>query len=315
MKKVVLTVLKIAGIVLLVLILLIAGFLFWLSRRPFVPNNYTETVETGGALEAKYLAMGPYEVKHVKAEAPEDWKEFVAYYPAQLEDSGDQWPAVVFVNGTGVYAAKYPALFRHLASWGFIVLGNEDPGTFSGDSTDATLAWLLEQNGDPDSVFYQKVDTAHMGLSGHSQGGVGVFNAISEQPNGGLYTCAVSLSPTQEDLAAALNIPYDPSKTVIPTLVLAGTSNDVITPEGMEKLYSKLGGPRVMALRTDTDHGSMLYSGDGYVTAWLMYWLRGDEEAGKAFWGEAPELAGNPNWRGVQISRSAGEGTSEDADH
>ena len=41
----------------------------------------------------------------------------------------------------------------------------------------------------------------------------------------------------------------------------------------------------------------------------------GDEEAGKAFWGEAPELAGNPNWRGVQISRSAGEGTSEDADH
>ncbi len=315
MKKVVLTVLKIAGIVLLVLILLIAGFLFWLSRRPFVPNNYTETVETGGALEAKYLAMGPYEVKQVKAEAPEDWKEFVAYYPAQLEDSGDQWPAVVFVNGTGVYASKYPALFRHLASWGFIVLGNEDPGTFSGDSTDATLAWLLEQNGDPDSVFYQKVDTAHMGLSGHSQGGVGVFNAISEQPNGGLYTCAVSLSPTQEDLAAALNIPYDPSKTVIPTLVLAGTSNDVITPEGMEKLYGKLGGPKAMALRTDTDHGSMLYSGDGYVTAWLMYWLRGDEEAGKAFWGEAPELAGNPNWRGVQISRSAGEGTSEDADH
>lgn len=315
MKKVVLTVLKIAGIVLLVLILLIAGFLFWLSRRPFVPNDYTETVETGGALEAKYLAMGPYEVKQVKAEAPEDWKEFVPYYPAQLEDSGDQWPAVVFVNGTGVYAAKYPALFRHLASWGFIVLGNEDPGTFSGDSTDATLAWLLEQNGDPDSVFYQKVDTAHMGLSGHSQGGVGVFNAISEQPNGGLYTCAVSLSPTQEDLAAALNIPYDPSKTVIPTLVLAGTSNDVITPEGMEKLYGKLGGPKAMALRTDTDHGSMLYSGDGYVTAWLMYWLRGDEEAGKAFWGEAPELAGNPNWRGVQISRSAGEGTSEDADH
>lgn len=315
MKKVVLTVLKIAGIVLLVLILLIAGFLFWLSRRPFVPNDYTETVETGGALEAKYLAMGPYEVKQVKAEAPEDWKEFVAYYPAQLEDSGDQWPAVVFVNGTGVYASKYPALFRHLASWGFIVLGNEDPGTFSGDSTDATLAWLLEQNEDPDSVFYQKVDTDHLGLSGHSQGGVGVFNAISGQPHGGMYACAVSLSPTQEDWAEALKIPYDPSKTTIPTLVLAGTNNDVITPEGMEKLYSKLGGPRVMALRTGTDHGQMLYAGDGYVTAWLMYWLQGDEEAGKAFWGEAPELAGNPNWRGVQISRSAGEGTSEDADH
>ena len=101
MLNVIRTVLKIVGIVLLVLIVLIAGFLFWLSRRPFVPTNYTKTVETGGAIEAKYLAMGPYEVEQVKAEAPEDWKEFVAYYPAELEDSEEQWPAVVFVNGTG----------------------------------------------------------------------------------------------------------------------------------------------------------------------------------------------------------------------
>ena len=108
MKQAILTILKIIGILLLVLIVLIAGFLFWLSRRPFVPNNYTKTVETGGALEAQYLDMGPYEVEQMKAEAPEDWKEFVAYYPAALEGSGEQWPAVVFVNGTGVYASKYP---------------------------------------------------------------------------------------------------------------------------------------------------------------------------------------------------------------
>ena len=127
MKNVILTVLKVIGVVLLVLIVLIAALLFWLSRRPFVPNSYTKTVDTGGTIEARYLAMGPYAVKQGKAEAPEDWKELVAYYPAELEGSGEKWPAVVFVNGTGVYASKYPALFRHLASWGFIVLGNEDP--------------------------------------------------------------------------------------------------------------------------------------------------------------------------------------------
>ena len=302
MLNVIGTVLKIVGIVLLVLIVLIAALLFWLSKRPFVPTNYTKTVETGGVIEAKYLAMGPYEVKQVKAEAPEDWKEFVAYYPAELEDSGEQWPAVVFVNGTGVYASKYPALFRHLASWGFIVLGNEDPGTFSGDSADATLAWLLEENEDPNSLFYQRVDTDCLGLSGHSQGGVGVFNAVNEQPHGGMYACAVSLSPTQEDWAEALKIPYDPSQTAVPTLVLAGTNNDVITPEGMEALYNKLGGPKAMALRTDTGHGEMLYSGDGYVTAWLMYWLRGDEEAGAAFFGPEAELLHNPKWQGGAVS-------------
>ena len=297
MLKVIGTVMKIVGIIALALIVLIAGFLFWLSKRPFVPNDYTKTVEAGGAIEARYLAMGPYEVRQVKAEAPEDWKEFVAYYPADLEESGEKWPAVVFVNGTGVYASKYPALFRHLASHGFLVLGNEDPGTFSGDSADATLSWLLEQNDDPDSMFYQKVDTDHLGLSGHSQGGVGVFNAISGQPHGGMYACAVSLSPTQEDWAEALQIPYDPSQTSIPTLVLAGTENDVITPEGMERLYKKLGGAKAMALWTDTDHGQMLYSGDGYVTAWFLYWLRGDQEAGGAFFGGDAELLTNPLWR------------------
>ena len=300
--RLIVQILKIFLIVILALILLIAALLFWLSRRPFVPNNYTETVETGGAVEAKYLATGPHKVERVTVEAPEDWKEFVAYYPADLEESGEKWPAVVFVNGTGVFASKYPALFRHLASWGFIVLGSEDPSTFSGDSTDAALAWLLEEKDNPDSLFYQKVDTAHIGLSGHSQGGVGVFNAVSGQPHGGRYTCAVSLSPTQEDWAAALKIPYDPSGTAIPALVLAGTENDVITPEELELLYGKLGGPRAMALRTGTGHGEMLYSGDGYVTAWLMYWLKGDREAGAAFFGEDAELLQNPGWQNARAS-------------
>ncbi len=268
-----------------------------------MPNSYTKTVETGGTIEAKYLAMGPYAVKQGKAEAPEDWKEYRGLLSRlKLEGSGEeQWPAVVFVNGTGVYASKYPALFRHLASWGFIVLGNEDPGTFSGDSADATLAWLLEENEDPDSVFYQRVDTDHLGLSGHSQGGVGVFNAVSEQPHGGMYTCAVSLSPTQEDWAEALKIPYDPSKTAIPTLVLAGTKNDVITPEGMERLYAKLAGPKAMALRVDADHGQMLYSGDGYVTAWLMYWLRGGPGGGRRLLRPGGRAADQPpvaGWKG-----------------
>ena len=132
---------------------------------------------------------------------------------------------------------------------------------------------------------------------------MGVFNAISEQPRGGLYTCALSLSPTREDLAQALKIPYDPSKTTISTLVLAGTKNDVITPEGMEILYGKLGGPKVMALRDGTDHGQRRYSGDGYVTAWFLYWLQGDEEAGKAFFGEPGELSQNFLWQNVRMDR------------
>ena len=292
--KIILKVLKWVGIVILAIVLLLAILLIILSKKPFVPSNYTKTVETGGELEAKYLAMGQYEVKHTEADAPEDWGKFITYYPAEMETESKTYPVVVMVNGTGVYASKYPALFKHLASWGFIVIGNEDPSTCSGDSADATLAYLLEQNDDPNSVFYQKVDTAHIGITGHSQGGVGVFNAVTQQPHGNLYTCAVSLSPTEMELADAIGLHYEPDKMTVPTLLLAADANDVITPEGAQKVYDAMTVPKAMALRSGMDHGKMLYSADGYVTAWFLYWLTEDEASGRAFMGEESELLNNP---------------------
>ncbi len=292
--KIVLNIIKWAVVVILAIILLLGLLLFALSKKPFVPNNYTKTVETDGELEAKYLAMGQYEVKQTEADAPEDWGKFITYYPAELEIENKTYPVVVMVNGTGVYASKYPALFKHLASWGFIVIGNEDPSTCSGDSADATLDYLFNRNDDPGSVFYQKVDTAHIGITGHSQGGVGVFNAVTNQPHGNLYTCAVSLSPTEMEVADTIGLHYEPDKMTVPTLLLAADANDVITPEGAQKVYDAMTAPKAMALRTGADHGKMLYSADGYVTAWFLYWLTEDETSGKAFIGEGSELLSNP---------------------
>lgn len=297
----VLKILKIAGIILLILVVLIAALLICLSMKPFVPDNYTKTVDTGGRIEAKYLSMGAHEVKYAEAEAPGDWKKFEAFYPADLETEANTYPVVVFANGTGVAASKYKALFRHLASWGFIVLGNEDPSTCTGASAEATLAWLLEQNDDPDSVFYQKVDTEHIGISGHSQGGVAVFNAVSEQPHGGLYICAVSLSPTEWALAMAIGLDYDPGKMTTPTLILAAPENDVITPDGVKGLADAIPAGTVRALRPGMDHGRMLYSADGYVTAWFMWQLQGDQNAAKAFVGESPEILNNPMYQDVAV--------------
>ena len=297
----VLKILKIAGIILLILVVLIAALLICLSMKPFVPNNYTKTVGTGGEIEAKYLSMGTHEVKYAEAEAPGDWKKFEAFYPAGLETEENAYPVVVFANGTGVAASKYKALFRHMASWGFIVLGSEDPSTCTGASAEAALVWLLEQNSDPDSVFYQKVDRSHIGISGHSQGGVAVFNAVSEQPHGGLYTCAVSLSPTEWALAMAIGLDYDPSTMTTPTLILAAPENDVITPDGVKSLAGVIPAGTVRALRPGMDHGKMLYSADGYVTAWFMWQLQGDQDAAKAFVGESPEILDNPMYQDVAV--------------
>lgn len=295
-------ILKIAGIVILAILALLALLIFRIFTAPMVPQSYTKTVETGGEIEAEYLAMGQHQVKHTETAAPGDWKAFKAYYPAGLEDSEGPFPVVVLVNGTGVGASRYKALFQHLASWGFIVLGNEDPSTCTGASADAALAWLLEQNGDPDSIFYQKTDTGHIGLSGHSQGGVAVFNAVSGQPHGNLYTCAVSLSPTEWAVAEAIGLHYNPGKMSVPTLILAAPENDVITPEGIKSLSDAIPADTVTALRRGMDHGKMLYSADGYVTARFMWRLCGNEHAAEAFVGEDAELLANPLYQEQRTS-------------
>ena len=54
--------LKIVGIIVLVLIVGIFILLKFLGSRPAVPANYTQDIETGGSIEAKYMAAGGHEV-------------------------------------------------------------------------------------------------------------------------------------------------------------------------------------------------------------------------------------------------------------
>lgn len=212
-----------------------------------------------------------------------------------------KYPVVLFVNGTGVGASRYEPVFEHLASWGFIAIGNEDPSTWEGKKADETLAWLLAANGDEASIFYHKVDIENIGVTGHSQGGVGVYNTINGTEHKDIYKCAISLSPTEEETAAAINIPYDPAKTSIPIFMLCGTNSDVISPENMTKTYDKVSAPKMMAVRKNTGHGEMLYSADGYATAWFMWQLQGDQDAAKAFVGDDAEILNNPLYQNQQI--------------
>ena len=299
--------LKIIGIILLVIVLLMALLFLgvkWFFQKmliaPMVPANYTEIVEAGGEIEAAYLATGNYETAYLAVPAPEEWGKYIIFYPKELERSEKTYPVVVLVNGTGVYASRYPALFAHLASWGFIVIGNEDPSTCMGTSANAALSYILSENENADSIFYHKADVDNIGISGHSQGGVGTFNAITIQEHNDLYKCAVSLSPTESVLADALHMPYDASQTTIPIMILAGTEHDVISLEGMQQMYQEISAPKLMARKSARGHGEMLYCADGYVTAWFMWLLQGDTYAAGAFTGEHPEILYNALYQDQQ---------------
>ncbi len=297
---------KIVGIVLLAVVGLIVFIFVKAALTPAVPKDYTATTKTGGDIEAAYLAMGTYEARYKEVRTDEAYKKYEIYYPSELETSDDRYPLVIFVNGTGIKASKYKALFRHLASWGFIVAGNEDESSGNGESTDKTLAYLLSENEDPDSIFYQKIDTDNIGLSGHSQGGAGVLSAITIREHKDLYKTAVCLSPTYEELAHGLGWNYRPEEVDIPILLLAGTKGEfemetVIPTEKMNELYDKIPSDKIMARRKEAEHGDMLYQADGYVTAWFMYQLQNDRSAAKAFVGDDPELLNNALYQEQKI--------------
>ena len=74
----------------------------------------------------------------------------------------------VFANGAGVRYQKYGATFEHLASWGFVVIGNDDANSASAKSSSITLDYILSLNSNEESIFFNKLDTANVGISGHS---------------------------------------------------------------------------------------------------------------------------------------------------
>ncbi len=298
MKKV----LKIIVIVVLAVVVLTAAMVIRGMLTPAVPAGYTEKVSTGGEIEKKYLHDGSYETACFEQKADGDYEKFEVWYPKEMTEKERTYPLIVVLNGTGVPASKYKEQFRHFASWGFIVIGTEEKEAWDGAAADDSLAFLMEQNETQGSIFYHRIDPDNISAVGHSQGGAGVFNAITEREHSRLYKTAVLLSPTNEEQTAALGWHYDLSRVDIPILLLAGTKGDfemklVIPTEAMTSMYDKLNVPKVMARKLDCEHGEMLYSADGYVTAWLMWQLQGDEEAGGAFAGNGAELLTNPLYR------------------
>lgn len=299
------TAFKVIGIVILMVVVLITAFLIIVSRIPAVPNDYHKNAKTGGDIEAQYMKSGDFDVSVYEEPVLHGFGKYVTYYLAELSASDKKYPVIVISNGSGTPISKYPAVQKHLASWGFIVIGTDEENDWNGFAAEMCLRHLKRWNdnekiSDTESIFYQKVDLENVGIVGHSQGGVGVINAVTAQAHKDVYKAAVALSPTNKELAYNLEWEYDAALINTPIMLMSGAGGGddwVVTGEQLEDIYNDIGGDKVMARRKDTPHGNMLYSANGYVTEWFMWRLCGDENAAKAFTGDSPEIMGNSMYR------------------
>ncbi len=296
-------------IILIVVLLLGGGIFAYATAKQNLPNDYYNKYESTKIVESTYRVMGKSEVEHKEVKANKHLKKYVIFYPKELETDYQSYPVVVMVNGVLESAKRFKPIFKHLASWGFIVIGNEDGNTASGDSAIQTLLYIIEENSNPKSVFYKKVDLSKIGIAGHGEGGIGAINAVTSKQGHHLKSL-FTLSTTSENIAYDLHWNYDVSGVKIPYFLVAsvGVEDEIIKPlSELQAHYNDISDSvfKVMARRVDADHDDMVVVADAYMTAWFRYTLMGDKGAAKAFIGEEPEIEYNPNWQDVQINKDA----------
>ena len=315
---------KLLIVLLVVLIALagagIGGYLYIKSMMPGGDGNndiaegYYKNFQSDAPLEMKYSQLGNYETAYT--EFPSDNEsigKIRVWYPAELESGDKSWPMILVVNASGTPAASYEPFFPRLASWGFIVVGNEDGQTGNGETASLTLNFML--NMPAGSVLSGKIDYDSMGIIGYSQGGAGAICAVTNYENGARYRAMFTGSAAYPTLAKNMGWEYDVSKVTIPYFMAAGTGNSDDSGNDPETSYGGVSPlsalianydsiaddvPKVRARAVGAEHEQMLMRSDGYMTAWMLYQLTGDEEAGTVFIGENAEILRNANWQDVE---------------
>ena len=292
MKKV----MKSIGIVLLSIVALVAVLIVINTikteinnKRVWIPDDYYTAFESDSALEKKYAGLGEYEVKELEFKSDNKAIDKIrVWYPSEDEDR--QYPVIIIVNASNTAAINLKPVYARLASWGFIVVGNDDRQTGTGETASEILDYVLSWNKDENSDKFTALFT-----------GSASYDLLSQNMGWG----------------------YDVSKINIPYFMTAGTgssddagnsdihSNEVKEFPGVAPLaslvenYDRITADvfKIRARITGAEHEQMLQKTDGYMTAWMLYHLQGDMEAASVFVGENAEILTNSGWQDVEKNK------------
>ena len=223
-------------------------------------------------------------------------QRFNIYRPDNLKDSGYCHPILVWANGhtdnpepnpplcvvdagANKWCGQYLPLMQHLASHGFVVIASLSTTTSKGDPlpTKVGLDWLLQQAEDSTSVYYHRLDTAHIGQLGHSEGGMSTCMSAKEPR----YSAIATVSGTST--ITGLHTPA--------LFFCGGKENGMC--DNCQKVQSAITDqPSMLINNLNADHGSWVYEGAKGVdlsglAAWFRLYLMGDTAQRKRFFGDS----------------------------
>jgi dienelactone hydrolase len=230
-------------------------------------------------------------------------QKFNIYRPDTLETSGYCHPILVWSNGhtdnpeqnppdcvvsssANKWCGQYLPVVQHLASHGFVVIASLSTTTSKSDAKTGLLPsimgleWLLEQAEDSTSAYYHRLDTAHIGAFGHSEGG--------------MATCMLAKDPR---FSAISTVSGTSTITAIhaPAVFFCGGKETNFDPpmcdSNMKVASTITTQPAMLINAVDEDHGSWAYDGASGVAisgfaAWFRLHLMGDTAQRKRFYGD-----------------------------
>lgn len=200
---------------------------------------------------------------------------YIVVYPENF-NARMKLPVVVWSNGTYVPPKSYEDIFSLLAQEGFIVVASTDSLLYDGSVVSGAIDFIIEQNDNPDSPLYRRVDTSRIGAAGHSLGGRSSINAAVKDERIGVVASI-----------AGSNIESERVELQTPALFFAGENDTVIAPQlWVEPMYDACRGPAVYVSLKNAGHVACftdpeLYA--YYISNWFYTWLYEDQELKEIF--------------------------------
>ena len=198
-------------------------------------DSSPDTAETGAATD--YAAVGPFAV--VKGDGTVSGRAVHWFAPAGAAPA-DGFSAVVFAHGFLLKPTDYDEVLSHVASWGFVVVSTDFPGSlFSIDHRDVAKALIAARASLLDGTLASvpKVASKRVAASGHSLGGKGAVMAALAEP---AFAAVLALDPVDgnpgnplgggPDAAHPALIPSETAKLVVPVGYFGATQSHCVKP-------------------------------------------------------------------------------------
>ena len=250
----------------------------WAAADPSVNGPFKTTIENPVGPQAGAIPDGGTQ------------PQFTMFRPTDMAQGGLCHPVITWGNGTGSTPTMYKSLLNNLASHGFVVIGSNSTNVAQGNPAPMVVGvtWVLQQNDDPNSVLYHRIDTTHIGATGHSQGAMATTTASGDSH--------ITTSIPIEGANVQRNLHG-------PAMFFCGGGDTIVGCTGAQSALTAVTTlPAMYAELIAVDHGSWMSRGstlsvaDTAFTAWMRVHLMGDTDLRSWFYGASCKLCTDSAW-------------------